>query len=499
MEKHRYAGELLRVPEGSLADELGLVAGDKILEVNGMALRDIIDVSFAFADEEIDLLVEHADGEQEMISFDKDYDEELGAEFTSAVFDGIRRCANNCYFCFVNMGAPSARASLAIKDDDYRLSFLYGNFVTLTNMGASDFRRIEQFHLSPLYVSVQCMNPELRAEMLRCKRAADIGGQLDRLEAAGADYHTQVVLCAGLNDGAELERTIREIAARRPHALSLAVVPVGVTKYRTDPYPLRQFDAAGAAAVIDLAERWQKTFRAETGRTFLYLGDEFYVLAGRDVPPEDWYDGFPQLDNGIGLMRSFQKDFAEARAAAEADGVAAGDDAIAEADGAAADGTAAVIAPEVATGNADADVYLDVVTGTSVAPMFEALARSVEDLQPQLHVRIVPVENAFWGTTVNVSGLLTGRDILATLRKLDGPRTGVLIPEPALRAGEDIFLDDMTLTAFREALPDARVEPVQGGADYYHALTDFAHYHKERAGETAYMWRSNAGYTKPAE
>ena len=470
MESYRHAGIILRVPEGSLADELGLVPGDKILAINGMELRDIIDVSFAFADEEIDLLVEHADGEQEMISFDKDYDEELGAEFASAVFDGIRRCANNCYFCFVNMGAPDARKSLAIKDDDYRLSFLYGNFVTLTNMGEADFRRIAEFHLSPLYVSVQCMNPALRAQMLRCKRAADIASQLDRLEAAGADYHTQVVLCAGLNDGAELERTIREIAARRPHALSLAIVPVGITRYRTDPYPLKQFDAKGAAAVIDMAEAWQKKMREETGRTFLYLGDEFYFLAGREVPEERWYDGFPQLDNGIGLTRNFLKDWEEAETSAAWD---ASEDA------------------------AQGETFLDVVTGTSVAPVLARLARAVEAQKPGVHVRIVAVENTFFGETVNVSGLLTGHDMLVALQRLRGPRTGVLIPEPALRAGEDVFLDDLTLSDFCAALPGVRVEPVQSGTDYYHALTDWPHYHKRRAGETAYMWQSNAAYTKP--
>ena len=455
-------GEIIRVAAGSLAEELGLVPGDKVLSVNGRELRDIIDLSFAFAEEEIDLLVEHADGEQEMISFDKDIDEELGAEFAAAVFDGIRRCANNCYFCFVNMVAPHMRSSLHIKDDDYRLSFLYGNFVTLTNMGEADFRRIEQLHLSPLYVSVQCMNPELRAQMLRCKRAALINEQLDRLESAGADYHTQVVLCAGLNDGEELERTIRELVARRPHVLSLAVVPVGVTKFRTDPYPLKQFDAAGAAAVIDMAERWQKRLREETGRTFLYLGDEFYFLAGREVPPTEMYDGFPQLDNGIGLTRSFLKDFEETQASS----------------------------------SYDAPVYLDVVTGTSVAPVLEKLAQSVR--QTNLHVRIVPVPNEYFGTTVNVSGLLTGQDIVRALRALPGPRTGILIPEPALRAGEDIFLDDMTLAELRAAFPEARVEPVQGGSDYRRALADWTHYHKARAGEAAYMWQSNAAYTKPA-
>ena len=467
-QKTQIKGKILRVPEGSLADELGLVAGDSILSINGMRLRDIIDLSFAMADEEIDLFVEHADGEQEMISFDKDYDEELGCEFESAVFDGIRRCANNCYFCFVNMVAPNMRSSLSIKDDDYRLSFLYGNFVTLTNLGERDFQRIEQFHLSPLYVSIQCMNPELRAKMLRQPRAAKIHEALDRLEQAGADYHTQVVLCAGLNDGPELERTIRELMARRPHVLSLAIVPVGLTKFRRDPFPLRQFDAAGAAAVIDEAEKWQAKMRAETGRTFLYLGDEFYFLAGREVPPEAYYDGFPQLDNGIGLTRSFIKDF---EAAAEAD--------------------------EAET--SEEEVYLDVLSGTSVAPVLAKLARQMEQRNPHLHVRSVPVENDFFGATVNVSGLLTGRDITHALKRLSGPRTGILLPESALRAGEDIFLDDMSLGELRQMFPAVRIEPVQGGTDYYHALRDFASYHKERAGETAYMWQSNAAYTKTEE
>ena len=175
------------------------------MEINGQRLRDIIDLSFSLADEEIDMLVEHEDGQREVISFDKDWDEELGAEFDSAVFDGIRKCANHCCFCFVDMVAPGMRESLSVKDDDFRMSFLYGNFITMTNMAEADFRRIRQYHLSPLFVSIQAMNPKLRAEMLRCKKGAEIAAQLDRLEEAGADYHAQVVLCPGLNDGEELE------------------------------------------------------------------------------------------------------------------------------------------------------------------------------------------------------------------------------------------------------------------------------------------------------
>ncbi len=459
--KRTYPGVILRVLEGSIAEELELVPGDKILAVNDMPLRDIIDFSFAMADEEIELLVEHADGEQELIEFDKDYDEDFGVEFERAVFDGIRSCANHCYFCFVDMIAPDMRHSLSIKDDDYRLSFLYGNFVTLTNMGAADFERIEHFHLSPLYVSVQCTNPVLRAEILRYKGAADILGQLTKLEEAGADYHTQVVLCYGLNDGEELERTIRDITERRPHALSLAIVPVGLTKHRTDPFPLIQFDRIGAARVIDQVEAWQQRIRAEEGRTFIYLGDEFYFLAGRDVPPAEMYDGFPQLDNGIGLTRNFIEEWTAAADYAN---------------------------------TLDTNSRLAVISGTAVAPVVERLARELDPDVQRIHV--LPVINEHFGETVNVSGLLTGHDISAALRAFSHSVDGVLIPASSLREGEDVFLDDMTLDAMRSSFPSVRIEPVATGRDYREALTDWAHYHRERVSG-GYTWQSNAGYTKP--
>ena len=457
-----YPGIILRVLEGSIAEELELVPGDKILSVNDMPLRDIIDFSFAMADEEIELLVEHENGEQELIAFDKDYDEDFGVEFERAVFDGIRPCANHCYFCFVDMIAPDMRHSLSVKDDDYRLSFLYGNFVTLTNMGAADFSRIERYHLSPLYVSVQCTNPVLRAEMLRYKGASDILGQLAKLEQAGADYHTQVVLCYGLNDGEELERTIRDITARRPHALSLAIVPVGLTKHRSDPFPLVQFDREGAARVIDQVEAWQERMRAEEGRTFIYLGDEFYFLAGREVPPTEMYDGFPQLDNGIGLTRNFIEEWAKA-------GVAMDDE--------------------------DDEARIAVVSGTAVAPVMEQLARELDPDARRIHV--LPVVNEHFGATVNVSGLLTGHDIMQALQSLTHTVDGVLIPASALREGEDVFLDDMSLDAMRASFPSVRIEPVATGRDYREALAAWGAYHRERPSG-GYTWQSNAGYTKSA-
>lgn len=458
-------GKILTVPEGSLAEELELVPGDKILEINGMKLRDIIDVSFAFACEEVEMLVEHEDGQQELFEFDKDYDEELGVEFESAVFDGIRHCANNCYFCFVDQVAPNMRDSLNIKDDDYRMSFLYGNFITLTNMVDRDFQRIKQYHLSPLFVSVQCTNPELRKQMLRCKTADRLMSQLEKLEAADVEYHTQIVLCRDLNDGAELDRSIQDIMARQPYAQSMAVVPVGLTKFRQDCYPLKSFDAESAGRVVDQVEQYQIRQRAKDGRTFIYLSDEFYLLSGRPLPPAEYYDGFPQLDNGIGLARSFIEDFKMA-------------------------------AEEARQEERKADtkpVKLAVVSGTSIAPLLKRLADSLQ--LANVEITMVPVVNNHFGSTVNVSGLLTAHDMLASLKGIDTQVDGILIPESALRTGDNIFLDDVSLDDFCQSL-SCRVETVAGGNDFYTALADWHNYSGVGAGNASYMWQSNAAYTK---
>lgn len=468
-------GRILKVYPGSLAEELELVPGDKLLEINGTRLRDIIDVSFAFADEEIEMLVEHEDGQQEVYEFDKDYDEELGVEFESAVFDGIRHCANNCLFCFVDQVAPDMRESLNIKDDDYRMSFLYGNFITMTNMVDADFQRIKQYHLSPLFVSVQCTNPDLRQRLLRCRTAGNLAAQLDKLEAADVEYHTQIVLCRELNDGAELERSLRDIMARQPHALSVAIVPVGLTRFRQDCYPLKSFDKESAARVVEQVEAYQRQQREKDGRTFIYLADEFYLLAGRELPPAEYYDGFPQLDNGIGLARNFMEEFAAA---------------VAE-----ADDSKAALAAHKQQDNRDnqAKLRLAVVSGTSISPLLAELAESVSGAGVQ--VTMVPVPNHHFGTTVNVSGLLTAKDMLAALADVAGSVDGVLVPESALRTGDNVFLDDVSLSDFRAQLP-CRAETVGSGSDFFHALRDWESY--SGVGDTAasYMWQSNAAYTK---
>ncbi len=423
-------GTISNVAAGSLAEELELAAGDKILAVNGHKITDIIDLSFQLAEEEIELLIEHADGEREIIAFEKDIDEELGAEFSTAVFDGVRRCKNHCVFCFVDMIAPNMRKTLSVKDDDYRLSFLFGNFITLTNLTAKDFRRIKNFHLSPLFVSIHAMNPELRAKILRTPLGAKINTQLNELERAGVEYHTQVVLCKDLNDGAELDFTIAEIFKRRPHALSLAIVPVGVTRHRRDKFELKQFDKVSAAKVIEQVEIFQKKSRAESGRTFVYLGDEFYFIAEKDFPPAEFYDGFPQIENGIGMTRNFIDEFRNAEE----------------------------ISP------ADKNFSIDVVCGTSIAKIFSRLTAEMPN------VRILPVVNKFFGERVNVSGLLTGGDIIDALKTFGGTRDAILIPSTALKSGEEIFLDDVTVDDLRKIFAPAKVLPIHDGAEFKRTL-----------------------------
>ncbi len=447
----------------SLAQEIGLVIGDRLLAVNGMELNDIIDLSFAFADEEIELLVEHANKEQEIIAFDKEYDEELGVELETAVFDGIRTCANKCCFCFVEQIGPGMRKTLSIRDDDYRMSFLYGNFVTMTNMGPRDFERIKRLHLSPLYISVHATNPQLRAKMMGNPRAALLDEQLEQLAAMNVEYHAQVVLCPGINDGAELERTIEDMAKKRPHAKSLAIVPVGLTKFRDGCYPLSMFSKESARDVVRIVEKYQEKFRRTgDGTSFVYLSDEFYLTAGLAVPQAAIYDGFPQLENGIGLTRNFLDEWSVGR----------------EKYGKAVDYTD--------------NHHLVLVCGTSAEPVFAELAK--KHGIPNLEVSVLAIENNYFGKTVTVSGLLTASDILSALsadgRKFDG----LIIPASALRTGEDIFLDNMSLQQLREKLPFP-VKIAEDGAYLYKLLAAWEKCPTEREHRT-YTWQSNAAYTK---
>ncbi|SFL38164.1 DUF512 domain-containing protein [Pelosinus propionicus] len=417
-----YSGIISKVMPESIAQEIGLEQGDRLLAVDGENIRDLIDLSFALADECIELLIEKKNGEQEVFEIEKDYDEDLGIEFESAVFDGVRRCANKCIFCFVDQMAPNLRESLYVKDDDYRLSFLYGNFVTLTNLGPRDIKRISQLHLSPLYISVHTTNGMLREKMLNNKFAGKIMNQLHTLIENGVEMHTQIVLCPNINDDDELERTIRELYELHPNVLSMAIVPVGLSRFRDNCYELDTFTPEKALAVVEKINSWQEKCRKENGVSFVYLSDEFYLAANQPIPDYDMYDGFPQLENGIGLVRNFLFEWQEE--------------------------------PIIVKGYSEPH-YLDVVCGISAQKILGPLLKDIAI--PNLTIRVLSVENMFFGTDITVSGLLTGQDIIRTLRENDGMRTGVIIPGAALKKGETIFLDNMTC----EQLEDQIAVPVR--------------------------------------
>lgn len=404
-----FGGVISRVIPDSIADEIGLEQGDQLLAVDGQNIKDIIDLSFALSDDFVELLIEKRNGQQEVLEIEKEYDEDLGIEFESAVFDGVRRCANQCIFCFVDQMAPGMRESLYVKDDDYRLSFLYGNFVTLTNLGPQDIKRIRQLHLSPLYISVHTTNCSLRERMINNKNAGKIMEQLNTLINCGVEMHTQIVLCPDINDGEELEKTINDLYLLHPNVLSMAIVPVGLSRYRDSCYTLQGFTPEKADAVITKVSKWQEKCRNKTGTSFVYLSDEFYLAANQPIPEYEMYDDFPQLENGIGLVRNFLAEWEQE--------------------------------PLIMKGYSELH-YIDVVCGVSAKKIIGPLLESLKI--PNLIIRVLAVENHFFGRDITVSGLLTGQDIDSTLSQVAGIRTGVIIPGVALKKGEKVFLDNMT-------------------------------------------------------
>jgi putative radical SAM enzyme (TIGR03279 family) len=373
-------GLISRVQPGSLGQRLGLGPGDHLLKINGQPLRDIIDVQFYAADEELELLVER-DGRLRTVATERSYDVDLGLEFTRATFDvDVRRCANNCEFCFVKQNPPGMRSSLSVKDDDYRYSFLYGSFVTLTNLREADWQRLEEQRLSPLYVSVHATEPGLRSRILGRTTAPDILEQLRRLERLGIEVHTQVVLVPGINDGEHLDQTIADLAGlyRCPVA-SLSVVPIGLTRYHEGK--CRPYTPAEARALLDQVEPWRRKQRAADGCMFVYPSDEWYLLAGSEVPPSGDYDGFPQVENGVGMVRLLVDEWEACRRTR----------------------TDWCLRPAT------------LACGTLIAPVLAGILEELHTLT-DVHLRLVPVANQFFGPVTTVSGLLTGQDVVDALR-----------------------------------------------------------------------------------
>ena len=426
-------GLISAVRKNSLAEAAGIVAGDKLVAVDGVQVKDIIELSFYTSDYEVELELENAQGQRRQVHIDKYPDEDLGLEFEAAVFDKVSTCYNNCIFCFVDQMIPGMRKGLYVRDDDYRLSFLYGNFITLTNLKEEDFQRIIQTHMTPLYVSVHATDPKVRCEMMHNRFAGELMDKLERLFAAGIEVHTQIVCCPGYNDGEILAKSFHDLYARHPHVLTMAVVPVGITKHREGLHPLRTFTKEEAAALIDQVTPWQRQCREETGKTFIYLGDEFYLLAGRDVPAAEWYDGFPQLENGIGLTRSFVDEWQ-------------------------------ATLPSLSSYQAASPAVIPVGESafTVLQPLLDALNKQFSTSHS-----FVPVPNQFFGGKVNVTGLLTASDILRTCKE-SGKR--LILPAVVLN-NDKLFLDDTALEQFRKEYP-GKVDIAKDAKELLHLLLE---------------------------
>ncbi|MDI3279863.1 MAG: DUF512 domain-containing protein [Bacillota bacterium] len=424
VQKRPRGALIASVHPGSIAEEVGLAPGDRIVKANGQLLRDLIDLHRLSAGSRLTLEVKKANGEQWEVEIEKEEEEGLGLTVASAVFDGVRRCANRCLFCFIDQLPPGLRPSLYLKDDDYRLSFCCGNFITLTNLTEEDFRRIQALRLSPLYISVHAVQPELRAALLKNPRAGEILPQLRRLAEAGIQMHLQLVLCPGWNDGPALEETLFALGALAPAVLSIGAVPVGLTRFRQGAAPLRPFTPAEAKAVLETIRSWQSRFLAELGTRLVFAADEFYFLAEEEIPPAIEYEDFPQVENGIGLTRLLWEELEEAVFPA--------------------------VLPSPRT--------LLLVTGLLGA---QALKPAISRLQQveRLKVMLCPVRNRFFGPEITVTGLLTGEDIctqvpdaLAKLEAASATPAEVVVPSIIFKEGEGETLDGFSPAALEQRL-----------------------------------------------
>ncbi len=420
MKKHVIDG----IEDGSIAEELEIEPGDKLISINGNEIGDIFDYHYLINDEYLEVLIEKADGEEWLLEVEKDYDEDLGLVFGESLMDKYKSCHNKCVFCFIDQNPPGMRDTIYFKDDDTRLSFLQGNYVSLTNMKEKDIERIIEYKLAPINISVHTTNPELRCEMLHNRFAGKIIQYMDMLYEADIPMNGQVVLCKGLNDGKELERTIEDLLKYTPTMESLSIVPVGLSKYREGLCQLESFTPEDARAVIEIIERYQKLAVEKTGNHFVHASDEWYITAGIPVPDEDNYDGYVQLENGVGMTRLLIDEVNQVV-----------DEYLTEHNG----------VPFAGTGK------ISTVTGLLIYDTIKDVVKRLNDAMPNVDIVVHPIKNNFFGEKITVTGLLTGGDIISQLRGED-LGDALLLPSNTLKADEDIFLDDMTLEEFQKAL-----------------------------------------------
>lgn len=424
------------VEEGSIAWELGIETGDKLISINGTEIEDVFDYHFLVNDEELVVLIEKENGEEWELEIEKDYEEDLGIEFEQGLMDEYRSCRNKCMFCFIDQMPKGMRDTLYFKDDDSRLSFLQGNYITLTNMTEDNVRRIVKYHLEPINISFQTTNPELRCKMLHNRFAGEALKKVDILHEGGITMNGQIVLCKGVNDGEELERSIRDLTKYLPNLQSVSVVPVGLTKYREGLYPLEPFTKEDAKKVLQTIHKWQKKIYEEYGIHFIHAGDEWYILAEEELPEEERYDGYLQLENGVGMLRLLMNEFEEGLAKLNGD---------------------------------DRRREISMATGVLAYPFLQRMLDRLQEKFPNVKVHLYKIINYFFGESITVAGLITGQDLIAQLK---GQELGdcLYLPCSMMRDGETVFLDDLSLADVKEALQVETDIVKSSGQDFIEAV-----------------------------
>lgn len=430
------AVRITAVQDGSLAQKKRISAGDCLVSVNGNAVRDVLDYRFYLNDEKLRLVLKGADGKSRVVTVIKDEFEDIGLEFETYLMDKQQHCKNKCIFCFIDQLPKGLRESLYFKDDDSRLSFLFGNYITLTNMSDEDIDRIIKMHISPVNISVQTMNPDLRVKMMLNPHAGESLRFIDKLAEGGILLNTQLVLCPGINDGKELEFSLQKLGELYPEVQSIAAVPVGLSDHREGLYPLEAYTPETAGEVIDIIDRFNAEFEKKHGEIIAYAADEFYLKAGRKIPDADYYNGFPQLENGVGMWALLESEFIQALDECE---------------------------------TKEKNRRVTVVTGQAAYPLIRSLADKAEDKINGLDVNVVEAKNKLLGKMITVSGLLCGKDIADALEGVDLGEE-LLIPPNCLRSEGDMFLDDMTVEELSQKLGVKVSANGTGGDDLLFAM-----------------------------
>ena len=406
------------VTPGSIAEEMEIEPGDVLVSVNGQEPEDVFDYRYLMNEEEVLVVIRKPDGEEWELEIEKEYEDDLGMEFENGLMDDYRSCRNKCMFCFIDQLPKGMRDTLYFKDDDSRLSFLQGNYLTLTNMSEHDLEKIIYYKLSPINISFQATNPELRCKMLHNRFAGDVMDKVRRLKEAGIMMNGQIVLCRGVNDGEELDRSIRDLVTLMPELQSVSVVPVGLTRYRDGLYPLEPFTKEDACKVLDLIHSWQEKLLKEYGTHFIHAGDEWYILAERPMPEETTYDGYLQLENGVGMVRLLKEEVDAYLKKLPGD---------------------------------DRKRRVTIATGELAAPYLREHVASIRGKYPNVEVQVITVKNEFFGGKITVAGLLTGQDLVKQLKGKDLGEE-LLLSINMLKSDEPVFLDDMTVEQLQTAL-----------------------------------------------